>query len=290
MTGFARAEATTATHAWAWEARSVNGRGLDLRCRLPPGFEVLEAPARSRLAEALTRGSVNLVLRVERSEGASEIRINEVVLAELVARARSLREALPEAVLAIDGLLAVRGVVEPLETSEDEAARRARETAMLASLDEVVRALVVARGEEGERLARVLGEQLDEMEALIERAASSAGARAEAVRERLSSQLRALLAERIGIAEERLAQELALLAVKADVGEELDRLSAHVAQAAELIAEGGAVGRRLDFLAQEFNREANTLTSKSGDIELTRIGLDLKVVIDRFREQVQNIE
>ncbi len=286
MTGFGRAKGTSDRLAWAWEARSVNGRGLDLRCRLPQGFDALEAAARKRLADAFARGNVNITLRIERATAPDAVRINEAVLADLVARARSLRESLPEAGLSIDGLLAVRGVVEPAEPSEDEAARGARETALLASLDEAVAGLLAARREEGARLAVVLAEQLDEIDSLV----ASAEARPEAARARLETQLKTLLEERTGLSEDRLAQELALLAVKADIGEELDRLRAHIAQARDLLTEEGAVGRRLDFLTQEFNREANTLTSKSGDIELTRIGLDLKVVIDRFREQVQNIE
>ena len=290
MTGFGRAEGTSDRLAWAWEARSVNGRGLDLRCRLPQGFDALEAAARKRLADAFARGNVNITLRIERATAPDAVRINEAVLADLVARARSLRESLPEAGFSIDGLLAVRGVVEPAEPSEDEAARGARETALLASLDEAVAGLLAARREEGARLAVVLAEQLDEIDSLVARAAASAEARPEAARARLETQLKTLLEERTGLSEDRLAQELALLAVKADIGEELDRLRAHIAQARDLLTEEGAVGRRLDFLNQEFNREANTLTSKSGDIELTRIGLDLKVVIDRFREQVQNIE
>ncbi len=290
MTGFGRAEGAVEALAWAWEARSVNGRGLDVRCRMPNGFDALEAPARKRLTTALARGNVNLTLRIERAGGAEEVRINETVLAELVARAQALRESLPEAGLSIDGLLGVRGVVEPVERGEDEKTREARHAALLASLDAAVAGLVAARREEGARLAQVLGGQLDEMASLVASAADSAGARPEAARARLAGQLRVLLEERTGLSEDRLAQELALLAVKADVGEELDRLVAHIAQARELLAEGGPVGRRLDFLTQEFNREANTLTSKSGDIELTRIGLDLKVIIDRFREQVQNIE
>ena len=290
MTGFGRAEGAVEALAWAWEARSVNGRGLDVRCRMPNGFDALESPARKRLTTALARGNVNLTLRIERAGGAEEVRINEAVLAELVARAQALRESLPEAGLSIDGLLGVRGVVEPVERGEDEKTRVARHAALLGSLDEAVAGLVAARREEGARLAEVLGGQLDEMATLVARAADSATAWPKAACARLAGQLRVLLKERTGLSEDRLAQELALIAVKADIGEELDRLVAHIAQARELLAEGGPVGRRLDFLTQEFNREANTLTSKSGDIELTRIGLDLKVIVDRFREQVQNIE
>ncbi len=290
MTGFARANGSDDRFNWAWEARSVNGRGLDVRCRLPTGHDALEAPARALIGQRLTRGSVSVALRVERANGETSVRVNEEVLERLLELAGKLRAQLPEATLSVDGLLAVRGVVEVVDVEEEDDARQAREKAMLRDFEKVIDELAQVRRKEGAHLATVLAEQLARMEGHVLAAGASAAAQPSAIRARLEGQIASLTERPEGLGEERLAQEIAILAAKADVREELDRLAAHVVAARELIAGEAAAGRRLDFLAQEFNREANTLVSKSADMELTRIGLDLKAVIDQFREQAQNIE
>jgi len=291
MTGFARASAARGTFGWTWEVRSVNGRGLDVRCRMPAGYEVLESEVRTRVDRQLARGNVSVTLRVEGVAGELKVRVNEAVLAQLCRAAQELQARLPAAGLSADGLLAQRGVVEIGEAEEEESTREAREREMLSSFDTALAELAAVRRREGDRLSRVLGDQLAAMEALVETAGAAAAVQPEMLRQRLQTQLAALLAERPeGLPEERVAQEVALLATKADVREELDRLKAHIAAARELIAGETAAGRRLDFLAQEFNREANTLLSKSADLELTRLGLDLKASIDQLREQAQNIE
>ena len=292
MTGFARADGQAGAYAWTWEVKSVNGRALELRCRLPAGMDAIELPARKLAAERLRRGNVNMTLQAARAGGVSGYRLNAALLRQLGDIIREAEGVLDAAAPRLDGLLALRGVIEAVEVEEGEAEREAREQAMLATLAEALARLAANRAAEGARLAEVLGGQIGEIARLTETAAASAAARPEALQARLREQVATLLAASPALPEERLAQECAILVAKADVREELDRLRAHVAAARELIARGDAAGagRRLDFLAQEFNREANTLCAKSGDVELTRIGLDLKLVIDRFREQVQNIE
>ncbi|MDP6708265.1 MAG: YicC/YloC family endoribonuclease [Alphaproteobacteria bacterium] len=290
MTGFARANGGDDRFAWVWELRSVNGRGLDVRCRLPSGHDGLETPVRNAIGRQLSRGSVSVNLRAERAAGEATVRINQAVLNRLMELADKLRRDRPGATVSIDGLLNVRGVVEIAEGEEDEATREGREAAMLRDFETALDGLVAARREEGRHLAVVLAEQLDRMEGHVLAAATTAATQPDAIRVRLEAQIAALTERPQDLSQERLAQEVAILAAKADVREELDRLGAHVAAARELVAGGEAAGRRLDFLAQEFNREANTLVSKSADMELTRAGLDLKAVIDQFREQAQNIE
>lgn len=292
MTGFARSDGHIATYTWTWEVKSVNGRALDLRCRLPPGMEALELPARQMAATRLRRGNVNISLQVNRAGTPQTYRVNHDLLRQLADIVREAENLIDGAAPRLDGLLALRGVIEVVEAEESAADREAREATMLQHLELALDRLAAARLEEGGRLTAVLDEQLATMAALTEQAAAAAALRPETLRARLRDQVAALLDAGIGLPEERLAQEAAMLITKADVREELDRLRAHVAAGRELLQNGdpGGAGRKLDFLSQEFNREANTLCSKSGDVELTRIGLDLKLVIDRFREQVQNIE
>ena len=290
MTGFARAGGGAGARAWTWEARSVNGRGLDVRLRLPSGHDAVEPAARSAAAERFQRGSLTLSLNlVEASDGAAW-RINEAALDHAVDAVRRLKARLPDVVVSADGLLALRGVLETGEPTESEEERAAREAAMLASLAQALEGLREARREEGRRLQELLERQLVTIAGFAAQARATAAAQPEALRARLRDQVATLLEASPALSEERLAQEAALLAVRADVREELDRLDAHVVAARELIAAGGAVGRRLDFMAQELNREANTLCSKSSDVALTRIGLELKAAIDQFREQAANVE
>ncbi len=293
MTGYARAEGRDAQVSWVWEAKSVNGRGLEMRCRLPSGHDALEVAARETAARKLKRGNIQLSLNVTRLAEAPAVRVNQDLLNQLLRLVDDLGPSHQNIAPARwDGILTVKGVLEPAEAEDvdAEAVRSQRETAMKATLEEALDNLAAMRLSEGARIQTVLLAQLDETAGLAERAGACAVLRPEAVRERIRHQVAAVLEAAPALPEERIAQEVALIAVKADVREELDRLRAHVAAARELIQAGGAVGRKLDFLSQEFNREANTLCSKSSDVELTRVGLDLKAVIDQFREQVQNIE
>lgn len=290
MTGFARVQGQYQDVGWTWEIRSVNARGLDVRCRLPAGSDGLETAARERVGRAFSRGSINVALAATLAPG-SAVRVNEALLGQLLDVVAGWRHRFPDITPpSADGLLALRGVLEPVDAVEPEDVREAREAAMLESLGSAIDALAIMRTAEGARLAEVLTAQLDEIGRLIEAAEGAAAVRPDAIRARLRSLLDLLLENAPGLPEERLAQEAALLVAKGDIREELDRLKAHVGAAREMIAGGGAVGRRLDFLCQEFNREANTLCSKSSDVALTRTGLALKAVIEQFREQIQNIE
>ena len=292
MTGFARAEGEADGISWIWELKSVNGRSLELRLRLPPGFEPIEPQLRAGLAQRCRRGNISANLAVTRLTPPA-IRINRAVLAQIVALSRELAGEiagqLETAPPRLDGLIGVRGVIETVE-DEPEHIVEARRAAVLASWSVALDRLAAARSEEGARLAAILADQRGALAALVEAATGCAAAQPAAIRARLE----ALLAELSGLAsaipEERVAQELAMLVSRSDIREELDRLRAHIAQVGDLFERGEAIGRQLDFLCQELNREANTLCSKSADIELTRIGLSLKAAIEQFREQVQNLE
>jgi uncharacterized protein (TIGR00255 family) len=290
MTGFARREGGDAEQTWVWEAKSVNGKGLDVRVRVPSGLDRLEHEVRGRVPKVLARGNVSVSLSLERGTRRQQLQVNREMLDQLVRLTRELRTEVDAAPPRLDGLLAVRGVLETVEEPEDETARAAREHAMLADLDALLGDLAAARVQEGAALHEAAERHLAEIGRLSEQARRCAASQPEALRERLRKQVQDLLDTRTGLSEERLAQEAALLASKADVREELDRLDAHVTAARELLDGGGAIGRRLDFLCQEFNREANTLCSKAGEVALTRIGLSLKNAVDQLREQVQNIE
>ena len=290
MTGFARAEGFKDGFSWAWEIRSVNARGLDVRAKLPPGHESLEMRARTRVAETFKRGSISLALNLARPERPARIKINRDVLNQVVGLARELAHEVNAPPPQVEGLLSLHGVLERLEDEETEEARAAREAAIGATLGAALSELTAARGAEGAKLETMVSDHLARIAKLTATAEATAAAQPEALRRRVREQVAALLEAKSDLPEERLAQEAALLASRADVREELDRLKAHVSAARELLGEGGAIGRRFDFLCQEFNREANTLCSKSTDIELTRIGLDLKAAIEQLREQVQNIE
>ncbi|MCU0894808.1 MAG: YicC family protein [Rhodospirillales bacterium] len=292
MTGFGRAEGQDENCAWAWELRSVNGKGLDVRCRLPAGFESLEQPARERTAAALKRGNVSLTLNVERTAQAGSVRVNTAVLEEILALLPQVEARLANpAPSSADRLLALRGVVEVADEMPAGESRKALDAALLGGLERALASLAAMRGQEGARLAPVLAAHLEAIAHLCARAEALASTQPAMILERLRQQVAALGEAVPALPEERLAQELAMLALKADAREELDRLQAHVQAVSHLLAgEEGAVGRRLDFLCQEFNREANTLCSKSADVELTAVGVELKAVIEQFREQVQNIE
>ena len=290
MTGFARVDGTVGPSSWHWELRSVNGRGLDMRLRVPPGFEGLEARIRQAAAKRISRGSLTVNLAVKRAHGQAEIRLNEIALKQVLAAIESLRATVAVGPPSAEALLNIRGVLELVEPEETEAEALARVEAMLASLDTALDGMVRARGEEGGRLRAIVLDQLAEIERLVAAIETSPSRAPAAIRRRLKEQVGRLLESGVALDEARLYQEAALLAARADVEEELKRLAAHIAAARELLDTSEPAGRRLDFLAQELNREANTLCSKAGDAETTRAGLELKAVIDQMREQVQNIE
>ena len=290
MTGFARAAGSSGSWRWAFELKSVNAKGLDLRLRMPAPFDRVETEARARLAKALARGTCFGALTAQREGAAIEARIDRSVLESIAVAAR---EAAAKAGLApptMDGLLALRGVVETADAADDEASIAAACAGALASVDEAVAALAAARRSEGEALAALLSERLEAIAALVEAADTNPARRPEAVRDRLAESVEALMGSWRGLDENRLYQEAILLAAKADIREELDRLKTHVKASLTLIDEGGAIGRRLDFLAQELAREASTLCAKANDVSLTAQGLELRAQIEQFREQVQNVE
>jgi uncharacterized protein (TIGR00255 family) len=290
MTGFAEAHGAHESLRWRWEVKSVNGRGLDLRLRIPPGFDSLEAPARTLAGERFRRGNLQASLAIEPQEGTKAFRVDAEALAAAVKIARQVADETGLAPARVDGLLALKGVIVQDDFVPPNSAERVtRDAVLLETLAAAFDSLRRARRTEGTKLGVILQSMIGDIDRLIKEALSLAASQPAALRDRLTTQLRELLGN-TSIAEERLAQEVALLATRADIREELDRLSAHVQEARTLIESGEAIGRRLDFLAQEFNREANTLCSKSADIQLTRAGLALKSAIEQFREQAQNVE
>lgn len=291
MTGFARVDGSLDGLAWTWEARSVNGRGLDVRLRLPPGYEGLELPAREAVAKRLARGNVSITLSIEKQQTNGCVRLNELVLADVIRAAERISALSGASKPDAAQLLMIKGVLETSDQlAEDSNARALREKAVLKSLDTALDKLVEARRAEGTRLADIIEEQLTQIERLGSEVRVSPSRRPEVIIGRLKDAIARLFETTAPLDTERLHQEAMLIATRADVEEELQRLSAHVSGARDILAEPGAVGRKLDFLAQEFNREANTLCSKANAVDITRLGLQLKTVIDQFREQVQNVE
>jgi uncharacterized protein (TIGR00255 family) len=290
MTGFARGHGVSGAYSWAWELKSVNAKGLDLRLRLPVGWDAVEGPVRSGAAQLLARGTVYGTLTVERQGVAPVVRVNEPVLAAVLATIKNLSDRVDAAAPRLDGILSLKGVIEVIDEDEREEDRRAAEAAVIAGFHATVAELAAMRRHEGEALGQVLAQRVTEIATLAARADSAPGRRPEAIRARVAEQVAMLLDTSSRFDPDRLHQEAILIATKADIREELDRLASHAAQVERLLADGGAIGRRLDFLAQELNREANTLCSKSNDVELTNIGLELKSVVEQFREQVQNLE
>jgi uncharacterized protein (TIGR00255 family) len=290
MTGFARGHGIAGAYAWSWEIKSVNAKGLDLRFRLPTGWDAIEVPARTRGAEKLSRGTVYANLAVERKGVQPTVKVNEPVLGAVLATLKALSGKVEAAPPSLDGILSLKGVIEVTEEDEREEDHRNAEAAILAGFEEALAALVSMRRAEGATLGRLLSTRLDEIAALTARAEKAPGRKPEAIKARLAEQVATLLSASQRFDSDRLHQEAVLLAAKADIREELDRLASHVVQAKKLLADGGAVGRKLDFLAQELHRESNTLTAKANDVDLTNIGLELKSVVEQFREQVQNLE
>lgn len=288
MTGFARVAGTAGVHAWAWEIRSVNGRGLDVRVRVPPGFESIAEAARKRISASFSRGTLHVNLSVSSDAGPPRLRVNEAALAALLDAVSRLPATPTIGPATYDGLLGIRGVVELADEALD--ALSAIEAPVLAGLEAVTVALKQARQSEGRALGEVLAGHRDSIARLTGEAERHPARSVDAIRERLAAQVGALLEASPSLEPQRLYQEAALLAVKADIREEIDRLHAHVAALDALLGETAAIGRKLDFLSQEFGRESSTLCAKAGDPGLSRIGLDLRTVVDQMREQVQNVE
>jgi uncharacterized protein (TIGR00255 family) len=290
MTGFARSHGASGPYAFEWELKSVNAKGFDLRMRLPAGWDELEAFAKKRAGEVLSRGTVYANLNVKRTNAASTVRVNEDVLASVVKVASQLAGKIDAVAPSVDGLLSIKGVIEIVEPESDEAEDQAARAVAAAAFDEALASLVVMRQREGVALGQILMQRMDEIEILAKKAETAPGRKPEAIRARLAEQIAMLLESSDRFDADRLTQEALLIAAKADIREELDRIASHLSQVREMIGKGGPVGRRLDFLAQEFNREVNTCCSKSNDIELTNTGLEMKNVVEQFREQVQNLE
>ncbi len=290
MTGFSRTQGAVGPWSYAWELKSVNSKGLDIRLRLPPVFDSLEIKARQAIAARLTRGAITVNLTAKRVDEAASVQINRLILDRLLSALA--QTPLPENLrpASLDGLLALPGVIEVIQPQEDETLRNQVEADILSALEQALDALVAARHAEGEALRQILSLRLAHIRQLTQNADAHPARQADAIRARLIQNLAKLVENVEGLDQARLHQEAVLLAVKSDIREELDRLKAHVDSVNELLATGGPIGRRLDFLAQELGRESNTLCAKSNDPALTAIGLDLKIEVEQFREQVQNIE
>jgi uncharacterized protein (TIGR00255 family) len=290
MTGFARSHGASGPYTFEWELKSVNAKGFDLRLRLPQGWDELEAHAKKRAAEVLARGTVYANFNVKRANALSTVRVNEGVLDSVLRVAGQLAGKIDAVAPSIDGLLAIKGVIEVVEPESDEEEDKVAKAAAATAFDEALQNLVAMRRREGVALGQILSQRMDEIEHLAKKAEAAPGRKPEAVRRRLAEQVAALLETTDRFDADRLTQEALLIATRADIREELDRIASHISQARELIGKGGPIGRRLDFLAQEFHREVNTCCSKSNDIELTNTGLEMKNVVEQFREQVQNLE
>ena len=290
MTGFARSDGVWGQTSWQWEVRSVNGRGLDIRLRLPNGYEAHEGAVRKIVSRKLSRGNVSVNLQVRREAGAGQLHVNTQILEQMLAALALIDQKTTVTPPSAVELLNMKGVMEWRELEEDEQSAAERIDAMMNSLDDAIIGIARTRAAEGAHLAQVIGAQIDDIERLVEEVENAPARSPEAIRKRLREGIARLIDEAGLLDETRLYQEAALLATKLDVEEELKRLHAHIAAARQLLRSREAVGRRFDFLAQEFNREANTLCSKANDTQITRSGLAMKAVIDQMREQVQNIE
>ncbi len=290
MTGFARAEGASGRYRFVWELRSVNGKGLDMRLRLPPGLERLEPEIRQMITGRFSRGNLQVGLSLTVAEASVQAVLNRDALAAVLQLREELGDLVDRAPLKLDTLLGIRGLVDIKEAEDDEIAVAARDAAILEGLKQAVGRLEDMRLGEGHALMTVLNAQVDRIADLTATVEADPSRTPEEIGQRLAAQLAALLQDSAVLDRDRLYAEAALLATRSDLREEIDRLKAHVAAARELLQAGGPVGRRLDFLAQEFNRESNTICSKSNSAAVTAAGIELKVVIDQFREQVQNLE
>lgn len=291
MTGFARLDGRTGRHQWAWELRSVNGKGLDLRLRLPQGFERIETEIRRIASAHFARGNIQAALNIQAAEVKVEAVVNQPALQAVLDLKKDLEDKIDPAPLRFDTLLGIRGIVDFRDVADDPAELEALDRDILAGLEKAAAAMAAMREAEGAALTAVLLAQIAAIEKLANLVEADPSRSPEQIRARLETQVAALLDGTSGTLDrDRLHAEVAILATKADLREEIDRLKSHIAAARDLLAKGGPVGRKLDFLAQEFNRESNTICSKSNSAAVTAAGIELKVVIDQFREQVQNLE
>jgi uncharacterized protein (TIGR00255 family) len=290
MTGFARSQGSSGPYTFEWELKSVNAKGFDFRVRLPAGWDDMEPLVRKRASDVLTRGTVYANLTVKRVASLSVVRVNEGVLASILKVASDLSAKIGAAAPTVDGLLGMKGVIETIEPENDEAEDQTARQPVMAAFESALNNLIAMRKREGATLGQILSQRLQEIERLAAQADVAPGRKPDAIKARLAEQIAALLETSDRFDPDRLSQEAIMIAARADVREELDRIASHIAQARELIGKGGAIGRRLDFLSQEFNREVNTTCSKSNDLELTNVGLEMKNIVEQFREQVQNLE
>ncbi len=290
MTGFARSDGTYSNVRWHWELRCVNGKSLDIRCRLPYGYERLEPDLRKLLAKHISRGNVQASLNLKQEDAAGELIINEAALEAVVQAARRLVETTGATAPSADGLLALRGIVEQSAPAEDDGIVKARNTEILNNLETALHDLAAMRKREGEQLCRVLNSQVNDIEKLMVNIRQEVAKTGDLVRERVRRQIAQVIEASASLDEDRLYQEAVILAAKADITEELDRLDAHILAARAYLNSDGPIGRKLEFLVQEFNRETNTLCSKSPSGKVTELGLEMKAAIDQIREQVMNIE
>lgn len=290
MTGFARSEGSCGRYRWTWELRSVNGKGLDLRLRLPTGMEALEADLRDIASKSLSRGNIQAGLSIATTEARQEAVINRDALDAVLALKRDLGTVVSDAPLSLDTLLSIRGLVEFKEPEESADAQETRNRDIIEGFAAAISALTTMREREGAALFTILSGHIDRIEQLTATIEADPSRQPEQIRARLAAQIALIAGGTSGLDSDRLHAEAVLLATKADLREEIDRLNGHVAAARDLLNGGVPVGRKLDFLAQEFNRESNTICSKSNASAVTAAGIELKVVIDQFREQVQNLE
>ncbi len=290
MTGFGRSQGQFNNYSWVWEIRSVNGKNVDVRVRIPPGLDAFDQFIKTAVKKTIFRGSLNVSLQLTKDSTETNVIVNEIALDKLIKVAKDASKKHDLAMPSIDRLLAIRDVVEITDMDENEDALKERDDALKNSLLETVSALKKSRQEEGKATFGMLSNILDDVESLLKRGEAIAAKQPHLLKEKFEEKVGKLFNNQQGLDQDRLSQEIVLLATKADVKEETDRLHAHITSARNLLQESGPVGRKLEFLAQEFNREANTLCSKSSDIELTNIGLSLKTAIDQFREQILNVE
>lgn len=290
MTGFSRSEGESGRYRFAWELRAVNGKGLDLRLRLPPGLERLEVELRRLAGTALTRGNIQAGLALNIAENRIEAVVNHDALNAVLALKSQLGETVDPAPLRFDSLLGIRGLIDFREAEDDPDTLAGRDVAVTDAFAKALDGLNAMREREGAALGEVLSAQVDQIVAIADRIEADPSRQPAEIVKRVGAQVSQLMEANSALDQDRLHAEVALLATRADIREELDRLRAHCSAVRELIAAGGPVGRKLDFLAQEFNRESNTICSKSNAVAVTAAGIELKVVIDQFREQVQNLE
>lgn len=289
MTGYGRSEGEFKDWSWVWEVRAVNGKSLDMRFRLPLGFESMEPKIRKTVAGALKRGNLQITLTMNAEQGANTYIINHALVETLLREGQVLSAKHNLAPASVDGLYRVAGVLlEDTGPGAGAPQMKARNQEILRSLEDMLKSLISARTQEGAAMGEVLAQCVTAMETLTTKARQCESTVLANIQKKLDAKITELLGE--GLSPERLAQETAILAVKVDVREELDRLDAHIVQAKLLLASGNPIGRKLDFLSQEFIREINTLCSKSIDIEMTQIGLEMKSVVEQLREQAANIE